>query len=103
MKTIKLIFGACLLSVFLCTLSVRADATLLHEFDGSVTDGRQPQADLTLIGNTMYSMTGWGGANNKGTIFSVDTNGSNFTLLHSLNVANLIFKSFLQHNLTEKR
>jgi uncharacterized repeat protein (TIGR03803 family) len=37
---------------------------------------------LTLIGNTLYGSTIYGGASGKGVLFSVHTDGTNFTLLH---------------------
>ncbi|MFC1889128.1 choice-of-anchor tandem repeat GloVer-containing protein [Thermodesulfobacteriota bacterium] len=58
-----------------------SEFTLLHEFSG-ITDGRSPQGDLTLSGNTLYGMTYAGGASGMGVIFSIDTDGNNFDLLH---------------------
>ena len=37
---------------------------------------------LTLIGNTLYGTTERGGSGQNGVIFAVNTDGSNFTLLH---------------------
>ncbi len=60
--------------------------TLLHSFTSSdPTDGTNPQASLILSGSTLYGTTANGGANNVGTVFSINTNGSGFTLLHSFN------------------
>ena len=42
-------------------------------------------SNLTLIGNTLYGTTARGGASNQGVIFSVNTDGSNYTLLHQFN------------------
>jgi uncharacterized repeat protein (TIGR03803 family) len=56
--------------------------TLLHEFAGGVDDGRTPYGSLILSGSTLYGMTAAGGDDNLGTIFSIATNGTGFTLLH---------------------
>lgn len=57
--------------------------TVLHNFTGGGTDGKRPYDNtLTLSGSNLYGMTQQGGDSNAGTIFSIDTNGNNFTLLH---------------------
>jgi uncharacterized repeat protein (TIGR03803 family) len=56
---------------------------LLHMFTGDVTDGGLPNGSLTLSGSTLYGMTGNGGANGVGTAFQMNTDGTDFTLLHS--------------------
>ena len=52
---------------------------------GSYTnsDGYDPRGDLTLSGSTLYGTNDGGGTNGGGTVFSIDTSGSNFTVLHS--------------------
>jgi uncharacterized repeat protein (TIGR03803 family) len=72
----------------LATVSLSAQVlTVLHAFGGSAgatnLDGAQPRADLVLSGNTLYGTVPLGGTNGYGTIFSVTTNGANFTLLHT--------------------
>ena len=68
--------------------------TLLHTFApgnylsfGSVVfsnaDGYSPNSDLLLNSNVIYGTTVSGGTNGFGAIFSMDTTGSNFTLLHT--------------------
>ncbi|HVT27160.1 MAG TPA: choice-of-anchor tandem repeat GloVer-containing protein [Lacipirellulaceae bacterium] len=58
--------------------------TILHDFDGGSTDGANPYGQLTLSGSTLYGMTFRGGSSsNLGTIFKIDTDGNNFSLLHS--------------------
>ena len=59
-----------------------SDYTPLHEFAGGANDGADPLAGLTLSGSTLYGTTRSGGDNNRGTIFSISTDGSGFTLLH---------------------
>ena len=50
-------------------------------------DGAGPAVELILSGNTLYGGAGGGangsGTNNFGTIFSLDTSGSNFAVLHT--------------------
>jgi uncharacterized repeat protein (TIGR03803 family) len=59
------------------------DFTLLHEFGGGDGDGAIPYDSLILFGGTLYGMTYYGGSGNNGTIFSIDTDGTDFTLLHA--------------------
>lgn len=63
---------------------------VLHTFsDNNPTnlDGAGPEVELILSGNTLYGGAGGGangsGTNNFGTVFSLDTSGSNFTVLHT--------------------
>jgi uncharacterized repeat protein (TIGR03803 family) len=57
--------------------------TLLHTFNGGVSDGLNPYGSLTLSGSTLYGVTQWGGVSNCGTAFQINTNGTGFSLLHS--------------------
>ena len=56
--------------------------TVLHTFSGS-SDGTNPVAGLVLSGSTLYGTTALGGANNDGTVFAINTNGTGFTVLHT--------------------
>jgi uncharacterized repeat protein (TIGR03803 family) len=56
--------------------------TLLHSFASSGVEGENPYANLTISGTTLYGMTPFGGKSEYGTIFSVQTNGTGFALLH---------------------
>jgi uncharacterized repeat protein (TIGR03803 family) len=56
---------------------------VLHTFTGATTDGANPVAGLTLVGSTLYGTTEEGGSSNYGTVFSINTNGSGFQVLHS--------------------
>ena len=52
----------------------------------SVSDdnnGKFPSGSLTLSGSTLYGMTQYGGSNNCGTAFQINTNGTGFALLRS--------------------
>lgn len=58
--------------------------TVLHNFSGGKTDGATTQHGyLVLDGSTLYGMTTKGGKQNQGVIFSTDTNGKHFMILHS--------------------
>ena len=56
---------------------------ILHSFANVTTDGCEPFGGLLLSGGTLYGTTTVGGANGAGTVFSIATNGTHFTLLHS--------------------
>ena len=59
---------------------------IIHSFTGTTgtpIGGDNPYGDLILDGTTLYGMTYEGGTENEGTIFTVETDGSGFTLLHS--------------------
>jgi uncharacterized repeat protein (TIGR03803 family) len=62
--------------------------TILHNFAGPPADGLQPQAGLVSDGSKLYGTTFYGGAGSGGglyygTVFSMNTDGSAYTLLHS--------------------
>ncbi len=61
--------------------------TILHNFTGTTSDGRTPFGSFAISGSTLYGMTHFGGANDDGAIYSIDTSGSGFTLLHSFTFA----------------
>ena len=68
--------------------SMNTDGTgiaVLHSFLNSGKDGLLPSGSLTLSGSKFYGMTNAGGTypHNVGTIFSMNTDGTGFTLLHS--------------------
>ncbi len=65
--------------------AINTDGTgfnLLGHFDPATT-GSQPGGDLVLAGDTLYGTTYSGGTNGGGTVYSIKTNGSSFTVLHS--------------------
>ncbi|OYW07108.1 MAG: hypothetical protein B7X11_00540, partial [Acidobacteria bacterium 37-65-4] len=66
---------------------VKTDGTgfaLLHRFTGGASDGAHPTAGVIFDGDaSLYGTTYFGGPSNQGTIFTVMTDGSGFTLLHS--------------------
>ncbi|MBV8371868.1 MAG: hypothetical protein JOY69_01285 [Candidatus Eremiobacteraeota bacterium] len=57
--------------------------TVLHRFMGGAMDGSTPISGLAKGGNLLYGTSADGGAYNKGTIFSIASDGSKFTVLYS--------------------
>ncbi len=57
--------------------------TVLHAFTGDPSDGYQALGSLVAFDGVLYGMTAAGGATNAGTIFSINPDGSAFTLIHS--------------------
>ena len=83
-----------LMAVALLTLDVSnlsaQSLTVLHSFSAASdwpptnSDGAQPDhAGLVLSGNILYGTTYYGGTNGNGVVFSVDTAGNNFAVLHT--------------------
>jgi uncharacterized repeat protein (TIGR03803 family) len=65
--------------------SINPDGTgyqVVHSFGGA-SDGAAPVASLTLVGTTLFGTTSEGGADNDGTVFSMNENGSDFQVPHS--------------------
>jgi uncharacterized repeat protein (TIGR03803 family) len=56
--------------------------TNLHSFNGR-TDGGTPLSRLSLLGNTLYGTAANGGSSGSGTIFALNTDSTNFRILHS--------------------
>ncbi len=67
--------------------------TVLHSFsarnNGSFTnnDGAHPTAALILSANTLYGTASDGGGGNRGTVFALNIDNTNFTILHSFSAA----------------
>jgi uncharacterized repeat protein (TIGR03803 family) len=59
--------------------------TVLHEFFGGAGDGATTDHGYLVLdsNNVLYGMTTFGGSANEGVIFSIHTDGSAFTLLHT--------------------
>ena len=53
---------------------------VLKNFGGG-SDGANPAGNLVLSGSTLYGTTSSGGVSNCGTVFQVNTDGSNYTVL----------------------
>jgi uncharacterized repeat protein (TIGR03803 family) len=61
--------------------------TNLWNFTGG-SDGGNPETGVVMVSNTLYGTTYDEGSNGEGTLFSVGTDGSNFTILHTFTGAN---------------
>ena len=61
--------------------------TTLYSFT-DVSDGARPTAGLVLSGNTLYGTAVLGGSGNYGTVFAVNTDGTDFTTLYSFAATN---------------
>ena len=83
MKTKSFLLTAGLLALLAVLLPARAADTILHNFTGSASDGGNPYDSLTLSGSTLYGMTYQGGSSNGGALFSMNSDGTGFGLLHS--------------------
>jgi uncharacterized repeat protein (TIGR03803 family) len=59
-----------------------ANFTTLYSFTNG-SDGATPDAGLILSGSTLYGTASGGGSSGHGTVFSVNTNGTNFTTLYA--------------------
>jgi len=57
--------------------------TTLHSF-AAVTNGFGPLAGLILSGNTLYGTASGGGSSGNGTVFAINTDGTDFTNLLSV-------------------
>jgi uncharacterized repeat protein (TIGR03803 family)/autotransporter-associated beta strand protein len=67
----------------LATASIsRAQVTVLHPFAGGPGDGANPYTSMTLSGGYLYGTTRSGG-DGGGVIFRIDTDGSDYTVLHN--------------------
>jgi uncharacterized repeat protein (TIGR03803 family) len=57
--------------------------TILHSFgQPSTNDGVNPFGSLTLNGTMLYGTTQLGGNKNNGTVFQIDTDGTNYARLY---------------------
>jgi len=57
--------------------------TVLHSFGSIANDGENPSAGVIKIGNRLYGTAEDGGQFAEGIIYSVKTNGTGYTVLHS--------------------
>lgn len=56
--------------------------SILHEFDGATSDGSYPSGGVIVVNGMLYGTTVYGGYNDSGIIFRLDTNGNNYEILH---------------------
>ena len=82
---IVFIFTVCL-SVALTGDILAQTISTLHNFNGN-SDGGNPTSDLILSGNTLYGTAFYGGDSvgnmGHGTMYQIDTDGSDFNVLHT--------------------
>jgi uncharacterized repeat protein (TIGR03803 family) len=73
--------------------------TVLHSFAATAddanfnltnSDGANPHARLLLAGNTLYGTTSSGGTGGAGTVFALNLDNTNFTVLHSFAAVNFL-------------
>lgn len=60
--------------------SAQTNYRVIHEFDG--TNGAAPYGHLISVGGTLYGMTAGDTIDNKGMVFSIAPDGSDYTILH---------------------
>lgn len=65
------------------TFSVLRNFSALDSQAGTNADGATPWGGLILAGDKLYGTTSAGGAGGNGVVFSIGTNGANFTTLYS--------------------
>lgn len=84
MKKILAVFVSAVYWCVFAHAAIAQDYRILYNFAGSPADG-SPQAsgNFAQNGDTLYGATERGGTAAKGTIFSIKTDGSNYTTLHS--------------------
>jgi uncharacterized repeat protein (TIGR03803 family) len=65
------------------------DFAVVKQFTGNSTNGEAAQANGGLLqsGNTLYAMSSGGGTENRGTVFKVNTDGSDYAVLKSFTEA----------------
>ena len=61
--------------------------TVLHKFSDGGGAGYQPARDLALSGGRFYGTTLQGGSTGNGSVFSMNLDGTGFTVLHSFAAA----------------
>ncbi len=94
-----LIFSKSLTGTNYTILHVFGPLGYLDEAAGNYTltnaDGMDPSGVLALSGNTLFGFCSGGGTYGNGTVFSVTTTGSNFTVLHTfpLLLTNMLYGS----------
>src|SRR5580700_7883894 len=65
------------------------DFTATSSSDSNNADGASPQSPLLLSGDTLYGTAIDGGNAGKGTIFSINTSGSNFATVYFFSAGSL--------------
>jgi uncharacterized repeat protein (TIGR03803 family) len=68
-------------TVFAITTNASA-YSILHSFSANASEGKIPEGEVAMAGNTLYGTT-LGGGTASGTIYSVNTDGTSFTTLYT--------------------
>jgi uncharacterized repeat protein (TIGR03803 family) len=55
------------------------------------SDGAHPYSGFALAGNTLYGMTFHGGPSAAGTLFAINTDGTDFTVIHAFSRLNVYY------------
>jgi len=78
-------FVPLIMAALIAAGSVVGQVTNLHVFSGynATGVGADPMASLLTSGTTMYGTASSGGLENQGSVFSINTDGSGFGLIHS--------------------
>jgi uncharacterized repeat protein (TIGR03803 family) len=61
---------------------------ILYGFGLTAADGYNPYGPLTLSGATLYGTTKFGGSNNFGTVFQINTDGTGYQVLYNFGGGN---------------
>ena len=94
-------FAMFMLGVLLAGCGPAQTFTTLHSFTATSgspstnSEGANPQAGLTLSGNTLFGTAANGGGSGSGTVFTVNTNGTGFKSLYAFKAAILSYVSIL--------
>ncbi|MBW2072058.1 MAG: hypothetical protein JRI89_12505 [Deltaproteobacteria bacterium] len=64
------------------SLQTNGSAAIVHDFSKSSGDGEHPTGSLILSGSTLYGMTCYGGNNYGGIVFRIETDGSDYFIMH---------------------
>ncbi|MCX6355984.1 MAG: hypothetical protein NTZ78_13945 [Candidatus Aureabacteria bacterium] len=78
-----IVVAAAVALCFATTCSFAQTYTVLHNFAGGLTDGEYPAGGVVSDGSKIYGITYDGGASDDGVLYSMNMDGSGFTLLHS--------------------
>ncbi|MFH1038011.1 MAG: choice-of-anchor tandem repeat GloVer-containing protein [PVC group bacterium] len=57
--------------------------TILHQFGVQTDDGALPISGILSDGSRLYGTTAYGGTNYDGTVFSLNPDGSDYTIIHN--------------------
>ena len=85
----------CLILLLFKITILNAQFTTLKNFSGNDAGG---YGSLTYLNGKLYGTTNYGGTLGNGYIYSISTNGTNFTILHNFNETSFPCGSLLHDN-----